>query len=274
MKLRIVLTLFAFVFLMTSTANAQPSSQEIIAKYRKAIGGTANAQRLYPSIFKREGEYFLYSLKDGKIFGEHFPFEAKVWLNKANYVRSDITMKIGIVNLTWTEVKQINKGWYQFNQDPPVAMDKDFFLAAEDREELWAIIEGEEAFDKGWTFSEPKQEKVRGQNAWVIVANKKGINSITMYFDTQNYMLLRLSEQSSDYTRLLDNRKVVTSFRRDVYLLSWKKYGNVMFPSDMEWFRDGVLHRTARTISIDFPSRIDDAIFEMPKNDRKKSNAN
>src|SRR6516164_8064799 len=99
------LTAFLVAALTCQFAGAQPTSKELVTKFRKAIGADVTPGSI-PFLIQYKGQRYLYSLRDGKLVGDSFDFEAKLYgiTDKHNKHRKDMEMKIGVVPFKIVEV--------------------------------------------------------------------------------------------------------------------------------------------------------------------------
>jgi len=139
-------------------AQAQPTARELITKFRKTIGAEANTGSV-PYLIQYRGQRYLYSLQGGKLLGDVFEFDSKLYgfTGKRNKHRKEWEMKIGIVPFKIVEVIDGTSGWYQINEGEGVTMSKAALVGQEQREHHIEVFLGRESFpDKVWQFSETK----------------------------------------------------------------------------------------------------------------------
>src|SRR5580765_2627522 len=119
------LSVLLAVTLSGQAEQGQPSGQDVIAKFRKTIGGDSTTGSI-PFLIQYRGQRFLYAMSDGKLTGESFDFEAKLYGITDKYAmrRKEMEMRIGIVPVKMVEVINGDKGWYQINEGEAVAMNQ------------------------------------------------------------------------------------------------------------------------------------------------------
>jgi hypothetical protein len=260
------LSVLGVAVLSCQIAHGQPTSKELIASFRKTIGGETTSKSV-PYLIQYRGERHLYSLRDGKLLGESYPFNAKLYgyTDKHNKHRKEIEMKIGIVPFKMVEVIDGHTGWYQMNEGDAVPMSKRELDGREQREIHVEVFLGRESFDPGrWQFSDPESTQVRGQDAWKFEARAKETEPLTLYFAKDSGLLIRLTSKASDFAWLPGANPKVESFTRDLYFGNWKKLGNRMFPGSLEAFHDGVLWQQMEPVSLSLTETINPQLFAAP----------
>jgi hypothetical protein len=264
--MRFLSVLFVAV-LSCQIANGQPTSQELITKFRKAMGSEA-AKGSIPYLIHYRGERYLYSLRDGRLLGESFPFDGKLYgyTDKRHMHRKEWVMKIGIVPLKVVEVINGDAGWYQLNEGEAVAMSKGEIEGRAQRELHVEVFLGNDPFDPAlWQFSEPKSTQVRGQDVWMFEAKTKGPEPFTLYFAKQSGFLLRLKSKAMDFAWLPSEKPKLESFTRDLYFRDWKKFGARILPGHFEAFHDGILWQQMEAVGVSFLDTIDAKMFAAPE---------
>jgi hypothetical protein len=261
------LSAFLVAVLACQSARGQPTSQELITRFRKTIGAEAITGSI-PFLIQYRGQRYLYSLRDGRLTGESFEFDGKLYgyTDKHNKHRKEMEMKIGIVPFKIVEVIDGGSGWYQFNESEALAMSKGEIEGRGQREVHVETFLGRESFDPGlWQFSESKSTQVRGQDAWMFEARTKSLQPLTLYFAKQSGLLLRLTSKTMDFAWLPGEKPKLESFTRDLYFRDWKKFGPRMLPGHLEAFHDGVLFWHMEPVNISLLETIDAKMFAMPQ---------
>jgi hypothetical protein len=265
--LRFLAALFVAVVACQS-AHGQPTSQELITKFRKTIGADVTPGSI-PYLIRYRGERYMYSLRDGRLTGEVFEFDSKLYgyTKKHNQHRKETETKIGVVPLKIVEVINGDKGWYQMNEGEVIAMKKAELAGRDQRELHIEVFLGRESFDPGlWKFSPPKSTEMRGQDAWVFEAKKTDSQDpVTLCFAKQSGLLLRLTSQATDFAWLPGEKPKVESFKRDLYFSDWKQFTGRMLPGHIQAFNDGVLWQQMEPVSVTLLKTIDDEMFAMPQ---------
>jgi hypothetical protein len=265
--MRFVAALFV-ALVACQSAHAQPSSQELITKFRKTIGADVNPGSI-PYLIQYRGQRYLYSVRDERLLGESFDFDGKLYgyTDKHNKHRKEFEMKIGVVPFKIVEVIAGDKGWYQMNEGEAIAMSKAEVEGREGRELHVEVFLGRESFDPGhWQFTQPKGAKVRGQDAWMFEAKKTSLqNGLTLYFAKDSGLLLRLTTKTSDFAWLPGEKPKLESFTRDLYFSDWKKFTGRMLPGHLQAYHDGVLWQQMEPVSVTLPPTIDDKMFTAPQ---------
>jgi hypothetical protein len=249
------------------SASAQPTAKELVTTFRKTIGATVETSKSIPYLIKYRGDRYLYSVRDGKLLGESFSFDAKLYgfTDKRNMHRKEMEMKIGVVPFKIVEVINGNSGWIQINEGEQVAMSKAEVDGRDQREIHVEVFLGRESFDpKLWQFTEPKSSKVRGQDAWVFEAkSKQNPEPLTLYFAKSSSLLLRLTSKATDFAFLLpgEAKPKLESFTRDLYFRDWKKVGPRLLPGHLEAYHDGVLWQQMEPASVSLLDTVDTKLF-------------
>jgi hypothetical protein len=262
------LSVLLVVALSGQAAQGQPSAQELIAKFRKAIGGDSTTGSI-PFLIQYRGQRFLYEMRDGKLSGESFDYEAKLYGITDKYAmrRKEMELRIGIVPVKMIEVINGEKGWYQINEGEAVAMSKAEIDGRNQREHHVEVFLGRENFDpKRWQLSEPKSTQVHGQDAWWVEARTKGLEPLDLYFAKQSGLLLRLTTKTSDFSFFMPGEKPkIETFTRDLYFRDWKTFGKRMLPGRLAVFHDGVLWEHLESVDVSFLPSLDPNLFAEPK---------
>lgn len=251
------------------SAFGQPTTKELITKFRTTVGATAATAKSLPYLIQYRGNQFLYSLRDGKLIGESLEFQAKLYgyTDKRHLLRKEMEMKIGIVPFKVIEAIDGDTGWYQLNEGEGVSMSKVAVDARKQRELHVEVFLGKEPFDDTrWQFSEPKETVVREHDSWVFEAKTKGIHPLTLYFDKQTGLMLRLTGETTDFSWLPGGGKPkLESFTRDLYFREWKKFGPRMLPGYLEIYQDGVLWQFFEPTSLALLPSADSKLFVAPQ---------
>ncbi len=246
-------------------ANGQPASKEIVAKFRKAIGADA-PQGPNAYLIQYRGEHYLYSLRDGRLLGESFSYDTKLYgYADSNKRRREMETKIGVVPLKIVDAIDGDTGWYQLNEGETVVMSKTEVEGRGQRDLHVEVFLGIVSFDPAhWQFTEPESTQVRGQDAWMFEATTKGMEPLTLYFAKQSGFLLRLKSKTRDLAWLPGEKAKVETFTRDLYLSDWKEFGKRMLPGHLQAYRDGILWQQMEPVNLSFPSTIDPKMFAAP----------
>jgi hypothetical protein len=244
----------------------------VIAKFRKTIGADV---KLPPTPYQinYRGELFLYSNSKGKLTGESFEFQAKLMGHTSDLGRhrKEMEMKIGVVPLRLIEVIDGAKSWYQINDSDPAVPHRGLLEARKQREIHIEVFLGTENFDPArWQFSEVKSAKFRGTDVWEVEAKSKGTNPISLSFDKQSGLLMRLKTLATDIALVLTpgEQPRLETFERDLHFTEWKTFSGRMLPGELHAFHDGVLWQRLEPVSITFPKTMDPNLYvaPMPRN--------
>jgi hypothetical protein len=265
-SMRYLATLLVGV-LSCQIANGQPTPKELITKFRTTIGAEGFTGSI-PYLIQYRGERFSYEFRDGKLVGESFGFEAKLYgyTDKAHVFRKETEMKIGVVPLKIVDVINGNSGWYQINEGDIVPLSKDAVEGRQKRELHVEVFLGRESFDPAvWQFSQLQSAQVRGRDAWTFEAKSKAQDGITLYFSKQSGLLLRLTSQTTDFLWHPGQKAKLESFTRDLYFHEWKDLGKRKFPALLEVFHDNVLWEQLEPVGLTLGSVIEPKLFEVPQ---------
>lgn len=254
-------------FFVCQTANGQPTAVELLTKSRNLLGADARVVST-PYVIKFRGERYLYSTVDGKLKGDAYEFETKVF-GHTDYPqknRTEMEMKIGKVPFRVIEVVDGDSGWYQLNDSDPVVMSKSVLQARKQRELHIDMFLGTWHFEPGqWQFSEPKSTRMQGRDAWEFEAKSSGYAPITLWFAKESNLLLRMKAKATDVALLGAPELRLETFTRDLQFSDWKKFGTRLLPGHLQIFNDGVLWKNVEPLGVTFPKEMDAKLFVMPE---------
>jgi len=239
---------FAVVFALASTVQAQEEVKAIIEKAIKAHGGAEKLDKLKMVQTKAKGTIEI---------GGGLSFSQESIINAAGKFKEVLNLEVMGQKIAITTVFNGEKGWLNANGTMKELQDK---LLDEVKEAAYSIRVGRMTpllTDKAYRLAPLGESKVNDHPAVGVKISSKGHRDISLYFDKETGLLAKSESRRLDGQTMqeVDEERIVIEYQDvDGQKTSKKVLVN----------RDGKKFMEAEVTEVKFLDKVDDSQFEKP----------
>ena len=229
------------VIIYSVRGNEEAKLREIIASAMKAHGGAENLEKLKASVVTTKG----------KLLDLQYSTETSVQLPDRS--RTAAESKLG----KFVQVLNGDKGWIKLGELSRECGKEEL---AEMKEQLNAacIAHLTVLADKDYKLSPLGEEIINGRLTVGIRVERKRYREVSLYFDKENYLLLKMQ------TRIKDPLRGGQEFIAETLYDDYKEVDGCMTAHKFTIKYDGKVYNEGEATEVKFAEKLSDNVFERP----------
>ena len=235
-----VVSVFA-VIIFSVRGNEEAKLREVLASAIKAHGGAEKMEKLKASIIKTKG----------KLVDLEYTAETSIQLPDRS--RTVAESKLG----KFIQILDNDKGWIKVGDFTRECLKEEL---AEMKEQLNAaciarlsVLSGEE-----YTLSPLGEENIDGRPAIGMRVERKGFREVSLYFDKENNLLLKIQ------TRVRDPLRGGLECTSETLYSDYRDVDGLMMAYKFTIKYDGKVYNEGELTDVQFAEKLDDSLFEKP----------
>lgn len=235
-----VVSVFALI-IYSVRGGEEAKLREIVARAIKAHGGAENMEKYKASIAKTKGKLL------------ELEYTAETSIQLPDRSRTGAESKLG----KFVQVLNGDKGWVKLGDLSRECSKEEL---AEMKEQLNAtrISHLTVLAEKEYKLSALEEEKIDDRPAIGVRVERKGFREVSLFFDKDNGLLLKLQ------TRMRDPLRGGEEFTAETLYGDYKNVDGLMTPHKFTIKYDGKVYNEGAITDVTFSEQIDDNIFEKP----------
>lgn len=230
-------------------ADEDAKLREVVAKAIKARGGTDALTKYKASVSKQKGKF--------SGFGQAVDFTSVVSAQLPDRLRTEVHSKLGDQAFAFVQIIKGNKGWFKLGGNTD-ELNKDMLEEAKEQMNAVNITQLVCLNDKDYKLSPLGEVKVGDRPTIGIRVERKGYRDVSLFFDKENSLLLKLE------TRGKDPMRGGEEFTSTTMYADYKKVEGVMVAHKATVQHDGKPFIDSEVTEVKISEKLDDSLFEKP----------
>jgi hypothetical protein len=223
--------------------------REVVDRAIKAHGGLDNLTKLKANVSKSKGKFYL--------MGQAVDFTGETSLQLPDRFRNEVHSKFGDQEFTFIEVINGDKGWAK-SRGMTIDMNKEMLAEAKEQMHGANLSQLVCLKEKDYKLSPLGEMKIGDRPAIGVRVERKGYRDVSLYFDKDKNLLLKLETRVKDFTQ------GGQEFTSTTVYSDYKKVGGMMVAYKVTIERDGKPFVEAENTEVKVSEKLDDSVFDKP----------
>lgn len=236
-------------FLNPVRAQEDAKSRAVVDRAIKAHGGLDKLTKLKASASKEKGKFHG--------LGDAVDFTGESAVQLPDRIRNEVKTQFGGQQVSFIQILNGDKGWVKFGE-MTTEMNKEALAEAKEQMNAGNISHLAVLTNKDYKLAPLGEVKVGDHTAIGIRVERKGYRDVSLFFDKENYLLLKMETRGKDFMQ------GGAEFTSTNLYGDYKKVEGIMVPYKITIQRDGKAFVEAEVTEVKVSEKLDDSVFGKP----------